>query len=127
MTRKHRRVLDHQDLNNDWGRCTKRVRRVHISEYVHDNWNHLLVIHLGNSLAEASECARQPSLVPANRGDIKRLLQRVSGNWKRIHPEKGKLTIIKLDECVITIASGGLQKAGMDTARRKDQAASAIK
>ena len=107
MTRKLRRVLDHQDLNNDWGRCTKHVRRAHTSEYVRDNWNHLLVIHPGNSLAEAGEYASQPSPVPANRSDIKRLPQGVSANWKRTHPEKGKPTTIKLDECVITVASGG--------------------
>jgi hypothetical protein len=127
MTRKRKRVLDHQDLNIAWDRCTRRVRRVHTSEYVRDSWNNLLVIHPGNSLAEASECASQPSLVPANRSDIKWLPQEVSANWKRIHPEKGKLTTIILDECVITVASGGLQKAGVDTARRKSQAASAIK
>jgi hypothetical protein len=127
MKHKRKRVLDHQDLGIDWDRYTNRVRRVHSSEYVRDNWNHLLVIHPGNNLAEAGEYASQPSLVPANRSDIKWLPQEISADWKRIYPEKGKLTTIKLDECVITVASGGLQKAGVDTWRRKDQAASAIK
>ena len=127
MTLKRKRTLDHQDLNIDWSRCTKYVRRVRSSECVHNNWNHLLVIHPCNSLAEAGEYASQPSRVPSNRNDIKWLPQEVTADWKRIHPEKDKLTTIKLDGCVITVASGGLQKAGVDTKRRKSQAASAIK
>lgn len=119
--------MDHHDLNIDWCRCIKRVRRIHSSEYVQKNWNHRLVLHPGNNLAEASEYASQPSLVPKNRGDIKWLPQSVCASWKRIYPDKDKLTTIKLDGCEITVASEGLQKAGVDTARRKGQAASAIK
>ena len=85
------------------------------------------MLHPGNSLAEADEYASQPSLVPANRVDITWLPQSVAATWKRIYPESGKLTTIKLDECEIIVASRGLQKAGVDTARRKGQAASAIK
>jgi hypothetical protein len=116
--------MDHDGLQIDWCRCTKHVRRVYSSEYIQKNWNHLLVLHPGNSLAEAVEYASQPSLVPANRADIKWLSQSVAATWKRIHPESGKLTTIKLDGCEITVASRGLQKAGIDTARRKGQAAS---
>ena len=71
--------------------------------------------------------AMQPSLVPPKRDDIKWLPQTATANWRRIHPEKGRLTTIKLDGCEITVAFGGLQKAGIDTTRRKAQAASSIK
>ena len=85
------------------------------------------MLHPGNSLAEADEYASQTSLVPANRDDIKWLPQSVAATWKRIHPESGRLTTINLDECEIVVASRGLQKAGVDTAGRKGQVASAIK
>ena len=85
------------------------------------------MIHPGNDLAEAGEYAGQSSLVPANRDDIKWLPQEITADWKRIHLEEDKLTIIKLDGCVVTVAPGGLQKAVIDTKRRKGQAASAIK
>ena len=85
------------------------------------------MLHPGNNSAEADEYASQPSLVPAHRDDIKWLPQSVVACWKRIHPENGKLTTIKLDGCEIAVASRGLQKAGVDTARCKGQAASAIK
>ena len=126
MTRKRKRV-DHEDLEIDWCRCTKHARRIRSSEYVQENWNHLLVLHPGNNQAEADEYASQPGLVPANRDDIKWLPQSVVASWKRIRPESGKLTTIKLDGCEIIVASQGLQKAGVDTTRRKGQAASAIK
>jgi hypothetical protein len=119
--------MDHHDLNINWCRCVKHVRRIHSSDYVQKNWNHQLVLHPGNNQAEASEYASQPSLIPANRTDIKWLPQSVCATWKQIHPEKDKLTTIKLDGCEITVASGGLQKAGVDTTRRTGQAASAIK
>jgi hypothetical protein len=127
MGRKRKRKGDHDSLDIDWCRCTKHARRVHPPEYVQKNWNHKLVLHPGNNLAEAAEYASQPSLVPTHRDDIKWLPQSVVANWKRIHPESGKLTTIKLDGCEIVVASRGLQKAGIDTARRKGQAASAIK
>ena len=71
MTRKRKRNMDHHDLEIDWCRCTKHVRRVHPSKYVQENWNHLLVLHPGDTLAEAGEYESQPGLVPANRDDIK--------------------------------------------------------
>ena len=70
-------------------------------------------------MAEAVKYVSQPSLVPANRDDIKWLPQSVAATWKRIHPESGKLTAIKLDGFQIIVASRGLQKAGIDTARHK--------
>ena len=85
------------------------------------------MIHPGNDLVEAGEYASQPGLVPASRDDIKWLPQVVTANWKRIHPENDRLTTIKLDGCVITVASRGLQKAGIDAKRSKGQAASTIK
>ena len=71
--------------------------------------------------------ARRAWCLHANRHDIKWLPQSVAASWKRIRPESGKLTTFKLDECEITVASRGLQKAGVDTGRRKGQAASANK
>ena len=59
-------------------------------------------------MAEAVEYASQPSLVPTNRDDIKWLPQSVAATLKRIDPESGKLTTIKLDGCEIIVASRGL-------------------
>ena len=126
MTRKRKR-MDHDSLQIDRCRCTKHSRQVHSFEYVQKDRNHLLVLHPGTNPAEADDYASQPSLVPAHRDDIKWLPQSVVASWKRIHPEHGGLAIIKLDGCEITVASRGFQKAGVDTARRNGQAATAIK
>ena len=126
MPHKKKRKRDHQQTDLQWETCTQKLRRVHSSEYVQKNWEHLLVIHPGGNAADAAAYAAQPALVPKHKTDIKWLDQEVAAGWRRIQVVPGKLNAFKLDEGKLVVASEALPRLGVDTTRRKGQAASAI-
>ena len=126
MPHKKKRKRDHQQPELQWEECTQRLKRVHSSDYVQENWEHLLVIHPGDNAADAAAYAAQPELVPRHRTDIKWLDQEVAAGWSRIQVVPGKLNTFELDEGKLVVASEALPRLGVDTGRRKGQAASAI-
>ena len=75
MPHKKKRKRDHHQPDLQWEKCSRRLKRIHSSEYVQKNWEHLLVIHPGNNAADAAAYAAQPALVPRHRTDIKWLDQ----------------------------------------------------
>jgi hypothetical protein len=126
MPHKKKRKRDHHQPDLQWEKCSKRLKRIHSSEYVQKNWEHLLVIHPGNDAVEAAAYAAQPALVPRHRTDIKWLDQEVTAGWSKVQVIPGKLNTFKLDEGELIVASTALTRLGVDTGRRKSQAASAI-
>ena len=102
------------------------LRFSQVSEYVRENWEHLLVTHPGNNAADAAAYAAQTALVPKHRTDIKWLDQKVAAGWSRVQVTAGKLNTFKLDGSELIVGSTALPRLGADTRRRKGQAASAI-
>ena len=96
MPHKKKRKPDHQQPELQWEECTQRFKRVHSSDYVQENWEHLLVIHPGDNAADAAAYAAQPELVPRHRTDIKWLDQEVAAGWSRIQVVQGKLNTFEL-------------------------------
>ena len=84
------------------------------------------MIHPGNNAADAAAYAAQPALVPRHRTDIEWLDQEVAAGWSRVQVVPGKLNTFKMDEGELVVASTALTRLGVDTDRRKSQAASAI-
>ena len=59
--------------------------------------------------------------MPKHRDDIEWLQQDVTCGWERIKPTAGCLTGFAVDGSVLIVASSAVQKAGIDTHRRKGQ------
>ena len=126
MPHRKKRKRDHQLPELRWEECTQVLERVHSFDYVQENWEHLLVIHPGDNATDAAAYAAQPALVPKHRTDIRWLDQKVAAGWSRIQVVPGKLNTFELDDGKLVVASKALTRLGVDTDRRKGQAASAI-
>jgi hypothetical protein len=92
MPHKKKRKRDHHQPDLQWEKCSRRLKRVHSSEYVQRNWEHLLVIHPGNNAADAAAYAAQTALVPRHRTDIKWLNQEIAAGWSRVQVTPGNST-----------------------------------
>lgn len=119
--RKRKTKQDHDVVNLEWTKIKKRLRRKHSAAYVQQEWEHLLVLHPGGNAKERRQYAAQVDAVPKHRDDIQWLQQDVTCGWERVKPTAGCLTEFAVDGSVLTVASGALQKAGIDTHRRKGQ------